>query len=514
MAAVLKTAERKLRGFESLSLRQPRTCPPRDGPAGRDGLPFARVRTWARARAAYASEHEPMVSRREAGLLPCEAPREMSSLCARLRVEDRRRVGSSLPAVAILLAAACLTGACAPPPPPAPSGTRLRFSPEGEGSRFAPRFAPAIMRAPLIVSGRKDLPGADPLEGFLEIGPKLSATEPGFAVVLARGQRQGPWDLLYAEGGEGQVQTPVHADSVEGGRARPESPGVSREGSADGSSVPPGTAHFTATLEVPHLEGRFLRSESSLVEITVEPGPEGAAPSSMSWIVVAAKAARVTVAGRELTVLLADGDSDGIFGPGDPWLVTENGDLLAAPFTADTAREVGETAWAAGRPWRLRLTGTAGKEGFLEAGDIRGSPAEDEERHGSYPADRAAPRAAAPLRCAPGSPGGGEGRETEEPAPSRAAIARPRLIVFTAPGCAQCETMERLVFSARAVVEAANGIDCVRIDALSDPGSLRERSLTGVPAGVLLDVRGREIDRYEGYAGVARLAALLRKAQG
>lgn len=409
--------------------------------------------------------------------------------------------------------AACLAGSCAPPPPPAPSGTPLRFRPVEKSSRLAPRLAPAVVRAPLIASGRTDLTGFDPLEGFIEIGPQLSAAEPGHAVVLARGRRQGPWDLLYLEGEDGQAQAPVHPAPVGGGGARPESPAGSADGSAGGSSGPPGTTHFTTTLEVPHLEGRSVRRERLLVEITVEPGPGGAAPTSMSWIVLAARAARVTVEGRELTVLLADGNSDGIFGVEDPWMVAENADLLAAPFTADTAREVGETAWAAGRPWKLKLTGTAGKEGFLEARDPRGSPAEDEDRHGSYAADRAATRAASPLRCTPGPPDDGERHGPDGPTSSRAAVSRPRLIVLTAPGCAQCETMERLVFSARPVVEAAAGIDCLRLDALSDPGALRERSLAGVPAGILLDNRGREIDRYEGYAGVARLAALLRKAR-
>ncbi len=284
------------------------------------------------------------------------------------------------------------------------------------------------------------------------------------------------------------------------------------------------------------------------VTVPLEPGEIRAAGFSY-------RSADASVDGASLTVLLADANSDGVFGVEDLWTIAQDAHLLAHPFTSETAREVGDFAWAAGRAWMLRLEGTAGRRGSLVAHDPDVTREEDGRRRRTYAADRAAPRAESPLVCLGGLqmldpdgsgarawpiraeagtedfPEGGPSAERTEraspetvageeedvtpPAPAQERISSRRavLLYFTAPECEQCEDMERLVFPSREVAEAARETACWRVDADSRPDLLGTYRVGGVPAGVLFDPEGREVGRIEGYGGVGELAALLRRAQ-
>jgi len=387
---------------------------------------------------------------------------------------------------------------------------------------------------PLAATDRAEAGGYDPLEGFLHLGPKLAAGEPGFPLLLARTGREGPWDLLAVD--------------------------VDGDGTAE--RVTGKTGRFSLTLMVEHLEGTRILREPYAVEIEVSPpggtgigesgGPEASGEIRVTGL--SYRSADLSVAGASLTILLADGNSDGVFGAEDLWTIARDAGLLAHPFTSETAREVGDFAWAAGRAWMLRLEGTAGRRGFLVAHHPDVTQEEDGRRRKTYAADRAAPRAESPLIClgglkmldpdGPGAPVGpiragaakealpeggpdAEGRErasleaevgheegkvSSGPTQERISSRRAVLLYFNAPGCAQCEDMERLAFPSREVAEAARKTACWRVDADSRPDLLDTYRVGGVPAGILLDGEGRELGRFEGYAGVGELAALLRRA--
>ena len=373
---------------------------------------------------------------------------------------------------------------CAPEPAPPPEGIPLVFEAVDLGTRLGPRFLPAAATVPLSEVERADLPGASHLEGFLRLGPRLAAEEPGYHLIVGRIDDGRPWEILFVE--------PLAAG---GGESRRIAPTAGHLGD---------DAIFRLDLELPHLDGTWRSVERYVVEIPVPGRDGGPPPQSLSAYGFSQRLARVQVDGLDLTVLLADGDSDGLFGPGDPWVVLEDAALLAGPFTRETAREVGEFAWAAGRAWMLGLQGSAGRRGLLSPHDPGMTEEEDERRRGSRPADRKAPRAATPLACAErGAASGGAG--------DPAVPARGRLLLFDAARGAECRALDRLVLTAAPVAEAAEGIGCTRIDAERDSGSLERYRLSGVPSGVVLDGEGSEVARFEGYIGVMEMAALLRK---
>jgi thiol-disulfide isomerase/thioredoxin len=324
------------------------------------------------------------------------------------------------------------------------------------------------VEVPLTAVSRPDLPGKDHLEAFLYLGPKLGRGEPGFPLILARGDESGLFDRLFIEGmsERGRVEEIDDEEMI----------------------------RFHVTLSVDHLEGDRIGQEEYVLDLTVETGSGSSRPGVIRVRGHSSRVARLRAGGRDLTVLLADGDSDGVFGAGDPWTVQENAHRLAEPFSPEASREVGDFAWAGGRAWRLALEGTGGRTGRL----VRHEPGITEEEDGAardlYARDRRAPRAAEGLACEKGGDGS------------------PLLMIFDAPWCAPCRAMERLVFSSEAVVEAARGIRCIRVDADSRPDRLEQHGITGLPAGILFDEQGRETGRYEGYRGVGEMSAFLRSA--
>jgi thioredoxin-related protein len=72
--------------------------------------------------------------------------------------------------------------------------------------------------------------------------------------------------------------------------------------------------------------------------------------------------------------------------------------------------------------------------------------------------------------------------------------------------------MQTYVFTAKNVVEAADGTICLIVDGDKSKELVEKHQVTGYPTGILFSSTGEEIARYSGYNSVKQVTAFFKKA--
>jgi thiol:disulfide interchange protein len=118
-----------------------------------------------------------------------------------------------------------------------------------------------------------------------------------------------------------------------------------------------------------------------------------------------------------------------------------------------------------------------------------------------FAADRTAVKAAKPL----------EFRHDVDAAIAEAADKKlPCFVKFETTWCGPCKMMSQLVFTAKDVVDAADGVMCVMVDG-DERSDLTERyAVKAYPTGVMIAADGSEAARFIGYQNVNEMAAFLK----
>lgn len=85
------------------------------------------------------------------------------------------------------------------------------------------------------------------------------------------------------------------------------------------------------------------------------------------------------------------------------------------------------------------------------------------------------------------------------PVPMPVPVVKRTLVYVSGPSCVYCERMERLTFTDGNVKERLKDFVFVRLE--SREANRRFQRINGVPAYLLLDTDGKEIQRGSGYRG-------------
>ncbi len=126
---------------------------------------------------------------------------------------------------------------------------------------------------------------------------------------------------------------------------------------------------------------------------------------------------------------------------------------------------------------------------------------EDELARDPFLADRKAVRAAKPL----------EFRHDADVAIAEAVEKKmPCFIKFETEWCGPCKTMTQLVFTAKDVVDSAEGVICVKIDGDERKDLGEKYSVGAYPTGVMLSPDGTEAARFVGYQTVTEMSGFLK----
>lgn len=229
----------------------------------------------------------------------------------------------------------------------------------------------------------------------------------------------------------------------------------------------------------------------------VEDPSEPQAAPTLRWSREGWHEGTVTIDGKPAFVLVTEMRMDGVFDQRDAWaLARDHGALLRAD-----PRDLEEHAWLDGVAYRPVRIDPHGRRLSFERFDPGFTEAEETAKRDVYAPDRDAPRAKTPLAFG----------HDYAAALARAAQEKKRVLVdFETTWCGPCQTMNRIVYTADAVVTAAKDVVCVKVDGDEHKDLAKQYGVTGYPTLVLLDADGKELRRAVGYRGVAAMVELLK----
>ncbi|MBA4030380.1 MAG: hypothetical protein C0478_05740 [Planctomyces sp.] len=352
----------------------------------------------------------------------------------------------------------------------------VTFAPGEGASGLAPNFSPKGTQFGLMPQDVPNLGGLKHLVGKIELGPR-EAMPNGIKIAFAKSQPDQPYDQLFADtnlNGDLADETPVAAV-----------PKLTRDkwwSSFDG-----------ITLKVRHSD----RPEHTIdypvaFWITVESPDEQ--PPLARFTRRGFLQGSFQKSGRTYHVVLTDRNNDALFERGDSWgiaLADDEGGIERPVW-----RTIDDFSWGGDVAWKLTLNAADGGGGVVTVFDPEVSRADDEAMRDHLRADKLAPRAEKPLAFE---------KEFETAIKLATESGKPCFVKFETDWCGPCKAMHQFVFTAKDVVDAADGVVCVTVDG-DKRKDLKERfEVGGYPTGIFLDANQKETARFSGYRSVKEM---------
>lgn len=347
---------------------------------------------------------------------------------------------------------------------------------------LAPRYSPPGTKT-VLTKIDSNLPGFDHLTGGYKLGPS-GANGPGTPLILARSEMGKPYDTLY-----------IDADG---------------DGKVDDKPIK------VAPKEV---RGKLWSSFEAVVKVNYA---EPKAPSSFDdypvalWVVVEKAdetpaeirlnrrgylSGAVKIADQKFDIVLSDSNNDAIFKTGDWWELRPAG---KAAGNSDGSRPVGDFHWASGKAWKFEVTNPSGKQARLVEFDPGITQDEDTVMRDRLREDRLAPRALKPVAFR---------KDVDAALKESLQKKSAYFLKFETDWCGPCKIMDQLVFTAKDVAAAAEGIVSITIDGDARKDLCEKHQVKSYPTGILFGADGTEIVRFSGYRSVKQMTEFLKKAK-
>ncbi len=344
-------------------------------------------------------------------------------------------------------------------------------------SKFAPRYSPPGKAIKLTASAVPAELGVDGLQGEVVLG--------------APAEKQTPLKMLVTRAAAGEVFSNLYIDMDRNGVF--DEPTIAATVSNSRGMI---WSNFAATLKVTH-QAEEAVTEDYPVSFWLTVPAAADQPDVLRMSRRGHKVGEVTVGSEKVAVVLSDSNNDAVFGEGDWWELRREGSSEKPDM-----RRVGEFAWLGESAYKLEIVNTYGSSARLIPFDPGITREADALARDPYGADRKAVKAAKPL----------EFRHDVDDALAEASDKKqPCFIKFETTWCGPCKLMTELVFTAKDVVDASEGLVCIKVDG-DDRKDLVERfQVTGYPTGVMISADGLEAARFVGYQKVPQMAAFLSK---
>lgn len=159
-------------------------------------------------------------------------------------------------------------------------------------------------------------------------------------------------------------------------------------------------------------------------------------------------------------------------------------------------RCLNDYVWVDGVAYKANLANTYPTSLTVQAFEPGISEEEDYIRRDRYRADRVAPKADNPLLFS---------HNPHEAIVKAKLSGKPYFIDFETSWCAPCKAMDSHVYTAKAVVKAAQGIICIKVDGDEDKDLTSIMNVKSYPTGILFDEKGNEVKRFTGYQSVEEM---------
>lgn len=228
------------------------------------------------------------------------------------------------------------------------------------------------------------------------------------------------------------------------------------------------------------------------VEDPAEPNAEPA----LRWSRKGWHEGQVEIGGKPAFVLITEMEMDGVFDQRDAWSIARD----RAATMSSSAQSMERHNWLDGSAYRVVAIDPHGRKIEIETFAPGFTEAEEKAKNDVLRPDREAPRAAAPLAFS----------KDPEAVFAAAKSERKRILVdFETTWCGPCATMNKIVYSAAAVVEAAKSTLPLKVDGDERRDLTKRFNVGAYPTIILLDADGNELRRVVGYQSVAQMAAFL-----
>lgn len=348
--------------------------------------------------------------------------------------------------------------------------------------QMAPNFSPKGTQFELASKEVANLPGIQHLVGRINLGPD-SAMPEGITIAFSRNQAELPYDQLFVDtnlNGDLSDEKPVIA-----------SPKLTRDkwwSSFD-----------SVTLKVRHSDQPGHVSDYPvsfwIVVETPEEQPVVARFSRKGFL-----QGRFTRGDQIYHVAITDGNNDAVFGVRDSWAISATGN--EGKPEKPLWRTISDFTWAGEQAWKLTLDATDGSSAVVSTYDAGISRSDDETMRDHLRADRMAARAESPLEFE---------HDYEAAIKLATESGKPCFIKFETDWCGPCKTMHQLVFTAKDVVDASQGIVCVTVDGDKRKDLTEKYNVGSYPTGIFIDKTQTETTRFSGYRSVKEMTEVFQK---
>jgi thioredoxin-related protein len=229
---------------------------------------------------------------------------------------------------------------------------------------------------------------------------------------------------------------------------------------------------------------------------------------------------KVAVEGEEYALALVDDDSDGQFSNGDSWVLRLATTTKAEMLGPDATRSMLFPSWTADQKWTVEVKSIdpAGRTATLRIAAaketemdffVRVARQRQTEEEKQLNLD--------PLR--PKADGNSkidwiEGKDVAYALDicNSPKVQKPLLLEFMSRACPWCAKMEQYTFRDREVVSLADRFVCAKIPFVKDGDDAKKYRAEGTPTYVILDRKGAEIARHQGFLRPTEFAAWLKSA--
>jgi len=205
---------------------------------------------------------------------------------------------------------------------------------------------------------------------------------------------------------------------------------------------------------------------------------------------------QITLGDKPAFVLITEMNMDGVFDQRDHWIISRTRAGLWEP----KSRGLEDHVWLDGICYRPLGIDPDGMYIKFESFDPGFTEAEEANKRDPYLEDKAAARAPKPVPF---------GHDFEAAVKQSQKENKKLLIDFEATWCGPCKTMDELVYTAQAVVDAAKNIIPVKVDGDIHRDLTKKYNVTAYPTMILLDSKGKELNRAVGYRGVKDMVKFL-----
>lgn len=221
---------------------------------------------------------------------------------------------------------------------------------------------------------------------------------------------------------------------------------------------------------------------------------EGGLPSEVRYTTDMYLVSRVDIEGVMHDLVLVDMNYDGFFTGEDYWVLRRAD--IDSPVKPREYRRVNDFNWSDGRAFKIALEGNLPDAAVVTSFHPGITEEQDRINRDSSYADKKAKRALEPLKFY---------HDFHEAVLEAKKHGKMYFIDFETDWCGPCKKMDRYVYTAKDVVDAAENVISIKVDGDENEELVERYKVSGYPTGILFSPDGKELARFVGYQSVTQM---------